>query len=308
MYDIIIIGAGPAGISAGIYAVSRGKRTLILEQTAVGGLLGKVSTVTHYSGIVEQETGATFSARLERQARAAGVEIRFEAVTEVSLKGEYKRITTASGQYEAPKVILASGSRARRLGIPGEEELAGRGMGLNAARDGASYAGRNLYVVGGADGAVKEALYLAQFAKKLTIIHFEDQLGCIPEFRRKVEGCSNIELKLGCRLHEVHGRKQEEAGAAELSLVDSLELVSEKDGRTETIQDPGCGIFVYAGVVPNTELYTELTLDNGYIPVNEKMETELPGVYAAGDIRVKQVRQAATAVADGAIAGINAAM
>ncbi len=308
MYDIIIIGAGPAGISAGIYAVSRGKRTLVLEQTAVGGLLGKVSTVTHYSGIVEQETGATFSARLERQARAAGVEIRFESVTEVSLKGEYKRITTVGGQYEAPKVILASGSRARRLGIPGEEELAGRGMGLNAARDGASYAGRNLYVVGGADGAVKEALYLAQFAKKLTIIHFEDQLGCIPEFRRKVEGCPNIELKLGCRLRGVHGRKQEEAGAAELSLVDSLDLVSEKDGRTETIQDPGCGIFVYAGVVPNTELYTELTLDNGYIPVNEKMETELPGVYAAGDIRVKQVRQAATAVADGAIAGINAAM
>ena len=264
MYDIIIIGAGPAGISAGIYAVSRGKKTLILEQAKVGGLLGKVSTVTHYSGIVEKETGASFAARLEKQALDAGVEIRFETVTEVSLSGETKRAVTAQGSYEAKKIILANGSRGRKLGIPGEEELAGKGMGMNAAKDGEAYAGKNVYVIGGADGAVKEALYLSQLAKKVTIVHFEERLGCIAEFQKKVEKSGNIELKLGSRLHAVYGTERVEA--------------------------------------------LEIAREGGYIPVNEKMETAIPGVYAAGDIRVKQVRQAATAVSDGAVAAINAAM
>ena len=298
MYDIIIIGAGPAGISAGIYAVSRGKKTLVLEKAQVGGIIGKVSTVTHYAAIQAKETGATFARRLEEQARGAGVEIARETVTGVTLTGEVKTVRTDKGTYEAKRVILANGGTPRKLGIPGEAELAGKGMGMNAARDGAAYAGKNIYVVGGADGAVKEALYLANFAKKLTIIHFEDQLGCIPEFREKVAAAGNITLRLGARLHGVYGADR----------VERLEIASEKDGSIETVEDPGCGIFVYAGVTPNTELYTELALEGGYIPTNEKMETAIPGVYAAGDIRVKQVRQVATAVADGAIAAINAAL
>ena len=147
---------------------------------------------------------------------------------------------------------------------------------MNAARDGAAYTGKNIYVVGGADGAVKEALYLASFAKQLTIIHFEDQLGCIAEFRQKVAAAGNIKLRLASRLHAVYGQDQ----------VERLEIASEHDGHIETVKGPGCGIFVYAGVVPNTELFTELTLENGYIPTNEKMETAIPGVYAAGDIQV----------------------
>lgn len=298
MYDILIIGAGPAGISAGIYAVSRGKKTLIIEQAAVGGLIGKVSTVTHYSAIVENETGASFAARLKRQALDAGVEITYETVTKTTLCGETKSIYTEKNCYEAARVILANGSTPRKLGIPGEAELAGRGIGMNAAKDGASYQGKNIYVVGGADGAVKEALYLSQFAKTLTILHFEEQLGCIAEFRNKVQCSGNIQVRLGRRLHAVHGDDR----------VESLEIVHEEDGNIETISDPGCGIFVYAGTTPNTGLYPELTLEGGYIPVNEQMETAIPGVYAAGDIRSKQVRQVATAVSDGAIAAINAAI
>lgn len=297
MYDILIIGAGPAGISAGIYAVSRGKKTLILEQAQVGGIIGKVSTVTHYTALQAHETGATFAARMKEQALNAGVEIAYETVTDVQLAGEAKTIHTNKGTYQARRVILANGGTPRKLGIPGEAELAGKGMGLNAPRDGASYTGKNIYVVGGADGAVKEALYLSSFARKLTIIHFEDQLGCIPEFRQKVAAAGNITLKLGSRLHAVYGQDQ----------VERLEIASERDGSIETIEDPGCGIFVYAGVAPNTQLYTQLTLQDGYIVTNEKMETSIPGVYAAGDIRVKQVRQVATAVSDGAIAAINAA-
>lgn len=298
MYDILIIGAGPAGISAGIYAVSRGKKTLILEQAQVGGIIGKVSTVTHYTALQAHETGATFADRMKEQALNAGVEIAYETVTGVDLVGEVKTIHTNKGSYQARRVILANGGTPRKLGIPGEAELAGKGMGLNAPRDGASYTGKNIYVVGGADGAVKEALYLASFARKLTIIHFEDQLGCIPEFRQKVAAAGNITLKLGSRLHAVYGQDQ----------VERLEIASERDGSIETIEDPGCGIFVYAGVAPNTQLYTQLALQDGYIVTDEKMETSIPGVYAAGDIRVKQVRQVATAVSDGAVAAINAAL
>mgnify|MGYP005766903241 FL=1 len=298
MYDIIIIGAGPAGISAGIYTVSRGKRTLILEKAQVGGIIGKVSTVTHYTAIEKQETGATFAARMKEQALQAGVEIVQAEVVHVALTGEVKSVTTDRGVYEAKRIILANGGTPRKLGIPGEKELVGKGMGMNAARDGAAYAGKNVYVVGGADGAVKEALYLAGFAKQVTIVHFEEQLGCIAEFRQKVAAVGKISVRLASRLHAVYGQDQ----------VERLEIASEQDGSIETIEDPGCGIFVYAGILPNTELYTELALEGGYIPTNDKMETAIPGVYAAGDIRVKQVRQVATAVSDGAIAAINAAM
>lgn len=298
MYDILIIGAGPAGISAGIYAVSRGKKTLVLEQAQVGGIIGKVSTVTHYTALQAQETGATFAARMKEQAQAAGVEIAYETVTGVELTGDVKTVHTDKGTHQARRVILANGGTPRKLGIPGEIELAGKGMGLNAPRDGAAYAGKNIYVVGGADGAVKEALYLASFARQLTIIHFEDQLGCIPEFRNKIAAADNIKLCLGSRLHAVHGTDQ----------VERLEIISEHDGTVQTIEDPGCGIFVYAGVTPNTQLYTELDLQDGYIVTSDKMETSVPGVYAAGDIRAKQVRQVATAVSDGALAAINAAL
>lgn len=298
MYDIIIIGAGPAGISAGIYAVSRGKKVLVLEKAQVGGIIGKVSTVTHYTALQPRETGATFAARMKEQALAAGVEIAYETVTAVELSGEIKTIRTDKGVHQAPRVILANGGTPRKLGIPGEAELAGKGMSLNAPRDAQAYAGRNLYVVGGADGAVKEALYLAGFARRLTIIHFEDTLGCIPEFRSKVAAADNITLRLGSRLHGVYGNGQ----------VERLEIADVHTGKIETVEDPGCGIFVYAGTTPNTQLYGELALQDGYILTNDKMETSLPGVYAAGDIRVKQVRQVATAVSDGAIAAINAAM
>lgn len=297
MYDVVIIGAGPAGISSGIYAVSRGKKTLILEKNQVGGLIANVSTVTHYAGIIKGETGATFAKRLGEQAEKSGVEILQAEVTRVELTGEEKVIDTEKGIFRAKKVILANGTSPRKLGILGEMELAGRGIGMNAAKDAEAYRGKHVYVVGGADGAVKEALYLSGFAEKVTIIHFEEMLGCIAEFREKVAQTPNIELRLQSRLHAVYG----------VEKVESLEILDEKTGAIETIEDSGCGIFVYAGTVPNTKLYTELKMENGFIPVDENMQTEIPGVYAVGDIRVKQVRQVSTAVADGTIAAIHAA-
>ena len=297
MYDFIIIGGGPAGISAAVYAVSRGLRVLVLEQEKIGGVIGKVSIVSHYTAIVEGETGETFAARMKKQALDAGVQISYETVVEVQLTGKTKIVKTNSDVYESHAVLLANGTTPRTLGIPGEDTLTGKGYALNAAKSAQAYAGKHVYVVGGADGAIKEALYLSRFAKKVFIIHFEDKLGAIPEFTNKLAQLGNVELLLHSRLTEIGGKGQ----------VEWLQLTDEKTGVTTKIGDEGCGIFVYAGATPNTQLYPELHLENGYIPVNEKMETMYQGVYAAGDICVKQVRQAATAVADGAVAAINAA-
>lgn len=293
MYDIIVIGAGPAGVSAAIYGKSRGKNVLVLEKNQVGGLIGTVSTVTHYTAIVQEETGKSFAERMETQARGAGVEIRYETVTDVTLTGEIKKVVTDKGSYDSKALILANGGSGRMLGIPGENL---KGVRLNAPKDGPNYKGKTVYVIGGADGAVKEALYLAKTAGKVIIVCVEDALACIQEFKNKVKALDNIEIMPHSSLTAVYGD----------SAVEALEFTDNKTGKKRLVKDAECGVFVYAGVVPNTQMYTELKLDGGYIPVDDAMRTEISGVFAAGDICVKKVRQVATAVADGAVAGIQA--
>ena len=294
MYYMIVIGAGPAGVSAAVYGKSRGKKVLLLEKNQVGGLIGTVSTVTHYTAIVQEETGGSFAERMKAQALGAGVEIRYEKVTETKLKGKVKKVITDQGTYEARTLILANGGSGRMLGIPGENL---KGVRLNAPKDGPNYKGKNVYVIGGADGAVKEALYLARIAAKVTIVCVEEELACIREFKDKVVSCNNIEIMPHTSLTAVYGGES----------VEALEFTDNKTGKKQSVKDTECGVFVYAGIVPNTQMYTELKLDGGYIPVDRDMQTEIPGVFAAGDICVKKVRQVATAVADGAIAGIQAA-
>lgn len=294
MYDIIIIGAGPAGISAAVYGKSRGKKVLVLEKKQVGGLIGTVSTVTHYAAIMQEETGNTFAERMKEQALGAGVEIRYENVTETKLTGEIKKVVTDKESYESKTLILANGGSGRMLGISGENL---KGVRLNAPKDGLNYKGKNVYVIGGADGAVKEALYLSEIAGKVIIVCVEDELACIQEFKDKVTTRDNIEIMPHSSLAAVYGSE----------AVEELEFVDNKTGKKQIVKDAECGVFVYAGIVPNTQMYTELKLDGGYIPVDDSMQTQIPGVFAAGDIRVKKVRQVATAVADGAIAGIQAA-
>ena len=294
MYDIIIIGAGPAGISAAVYGKSRGKKVLVLEKKQVGGLIGTVSTVTHYTAIVQEETGSTFAERMKEQALGAGVEIHYENVIEAKLTGEIKEVVTNKETYKSKTLILANGGSGRMLGIPGENL---KGVRLNAPKDGMNYKGKNVYVIGGADGAVKEALYLAEMAGKVIIVCVEDELACIQEFKDKVAAHNNIEIMPHSSLTAVYGSES----------VEELEFTDNKTGKKQIINDTDCGVFVYAGIIPNTQMYTELKLDGGYIPVDDSMQTEIPGVFAAGDIRVKKVRQVATAVADGAIAGIQAA-
>ena len=294
MYDIIIIGAGPAGISAAVYGKSRGKRVLVLEKRQVGGLIGTVSTVTHYTAVAQGESGNTFAERMKEQALKAGVEIRYETVIETKLTGEIKKVVTNKESYESKTLILANGGSGRMLDIPGESL---KGVRLNALKDGMDYKGKNVYVIGGADGAVKEALYLADIAAKVMIVCVEEELACIQEFRDKVVTHENIEIMPHSSLTAIYGSE----------AVEALEFTDNKTGKKQIVKDSECGVFVYAGIVPNTQMYTELRLDGGYIPVDDSMQTKIPGVFAAGDIRVKKVRQVPIAVADGAIAGIQAA-
>ena len=296
MYDVVVIGAGPAGISAAIYATSRGLNTLVIEKEEVGGTLGKVSTVSHYTALIENESGATFAKRMREQAYAAGVEIRYEKVIETALSSKIKVITTADNCYEAKAIIIANGTTPRKLDIPGEEKLTGKGYGMNAAKDAEKYRNKNVYVIGGADGAIKEALYLAEFARKVTIVHFEDQLATIHEFAHKIKQKDNIDVLLHTRLHEVIGEEE----------INTIIFIDEHTKAIQEVKDCGCGIFVYAGATPNSEVFMDVAQEDGFIITNDKMETNIAGVYGAGDICKKQVRQAATAIADGAIAAINA--
>ena len=290
-FDIIIIGAGPAGISAAIYSKSRGKKTLLLEKNSIGGTIGNVSTVTHYAGIVTGETGEEFAQRLERQVMDPGVDVRIERVVSADLGKKDKIVTTENNSYLAKAVIIASGCIRRHLGIPGEKKFGN----LNAAKNHIEFAGRDAYVVGGSDGAVKEALFLSGHANHVFIIHFEEKLGAISEFKEKIGRTSNITPLLNRRLIRINGK----------DCLESLELENMVTGEKEEIICRGAGLFIYAGGIPDSSIY-DVEKDGGYIKTTEKMETSEKGVFSAGDVNLKQIRQIATAVSDGAIAAINA--
>lgn len=297
MYDLIIIGAGPAGLCAAIYAASRSLSTLVLEQSEPGGVLGNVSVVTHYPGIIEGETGKTIAARMKAQVENAGVEISIEKVIGAKLEGDCKEIQTEKATYQAKAVILANGTTPRTLGIPGEKELCGIAVSYNAVKDGARFASKEIYVVGGSDGALKETLYLSGIGSHVTLVHFEDKLGAIREFTDKAEAKDNIDIRLHSRITALHGDQ---------NGLHSLDITDEHTKETVTIPAEGAGIFIYAGSLPNTEIYEGLTLENGFIVTDDEMKTNIPGVFAAGDIRKKTVRQASTAVSDGTLAAIAA--
>ncbi len=291
MYDIIIIGAGPAGLSAGIYTSRLGMKTLILEKLNPGGQITLSSEIENYPGVCEVKSGLEFMACWPDQAKKFGAEIKSEEVKELKTeKGEWK-ITTDKNTYEAKAVIVATGSTPKKAGFEGEIEYTGRGVSYCAVCDGFFYKDKVVAVIGGGDTALEEALYLSKIAKKVYLIHRRDKFRAAPSTQKRVFNTPNIEIIYNETVKKVFGKE----------FVEGIILSSNKEIKVD-------GVFVFVGMKVNNELVKDLVELNewGEVKVDLNMQTSLKGLYAAGDIRQNSVKQVVAAAGDGAVAGINA--
>lgn len=302
IYDVVILGGGPAGLSAGLYAGRGGLKTLLIEQGAVGGQIALSAEIENYPGqLPEGESGLTLSDRMARQCGRFGVERKSDTVRTAELEGEVKRLEGAGGSYLGRTVIIATGASPRPIGCENEKEFVGRGVSYCASCDGAFFRGLDVYVAGGGDSAVEEALYLTRFARKVTVIHRRDTLRAA----RTIQEKAFAEPKIGFLFDSVVVRA--DGG----DVLDTVTVKNVKTGELTTIRAPEedgmLGLFGFVGRIPNTELFqAALPLENGYIRTDEDMRTGVPGVFAAGDVRVKSLRQVVTACADGAVAAVQA--
>lgn len=302
LYDLIIIGGGPAGLAAALYAGRAKMKTLLFEGEKYGGQIALTTEVENYPGAAVNETGPGLVARMAEQAEHFGVELKLENVTEVDFASKDKKVTTAKGDYFAKTIIIATGANPRKLGVPGEADLTGKGVSYCATCDGAFFEDLPIYVIGGGDTAVDEAYFLSKFGRKVTIVHRRDELRAARSIQDKVFNTPNIEVMWDSVVEEIGGD----------GLVEKLVLKNVKTGELTEVnasEDDGTfGVFVLVGYIPANELLVDkITLDEqGYVPAGEDMKTNVPGVFVAGDLRAKTLRQVVTATSDGALAAIQA--
>lgn len=301
-YDIVIIGAGPAGLAAGLYAGRARMSTLIIEKEKDGGQIVQTAEIENYPGGMEEESGPTLVARFAAQAEKFGCEKVLDTVKEVELDGPVKKIVCNKETYEAKAVIIASGASPSHIGCPGEAEFTGKGVSYCATCDAAFFEDFEVYVVGGGDAAVEEAMYLTKFARKVTIIHRRDELRAAKSIQEKAFKNEKLAFMWNSVIKEIRGE----------GLVNSMIVENTKTGeQTEIVADEEdgiFGIFVFIGFKPATAVFEgKVNMERGYIVTDQEMRTNVPGVYAAGDCRVKELRQVITAASDGAIAAWQAA-
>jgi thioredoxin reductase (NADPH) len=302
MYDVIIIGAGPAGLTAGLYAGRSRLKTLIIEKAQDGGQIAITDEIENYPGaLVEGETGPTLIKRMTEQAAKFGAERVSDTIKEVNLGGEVKTLTGNKGSYEARAVIIATGAHPRPIGCENEGKFIGKGISFCATCDASFYEDLEVYVAGGGDSAVEEALYLTKFARKVTIIHRRDELRAAKSIQEKAFRNEKIAFLWNSAVDAVDGE----------GVLSHMRVKNTKTGEItelEADEDDGMfGLFGFLGYIPNSGLFEGvLPLENGYIKTDDNMKTGIPGVFAAGDIRVKSLRQVVTAAADGAIAAMQA--
>ncbi|MDL2250321.1 thioredoxin-disulfide reductase [Ohessyouella blattaphilus] len=299
IYDVIILGAGPAGLAAGLYAGRSRLSTLIIEKGQDGGQIAITDEIENYPGQrVEGESGASLVARMTEQAEKFGCERIADTVTEVSLDGEIKVIKTAKAEYQAKNVIVATGAFSRPIGCKGEEDYIGRGVSYCATCDANFFEDLEVYVVGGGDSAVEEALYLTKFARKVTIIHRRDELRAAKSIQEKAFANPKVDFMWDSVVEEIGGE----------DILSEMKVKNVKTGEITTVvadEDDGLfGLFGFIGTIPNSDLFKGIIDmdERGYIKGDENMGTNLDGVYVAGDVRIKSLRQVVTAAADGAIA------
>ena len=297
VYDVIIIGAGPGGLAAGIYAGRSRLKTLIIEKAFDGGQIAITAEVENYPGGTEHESGASLTERMVAQTVKFGVEKVYGTVLEVELEGKIKTVKTTDNTYQAKAVIIATGAFPRLIGCPGEKELTGKGVSYCATCDGAFFEDLEVYVLGGGDTAVEEAIYITRFARKVTIIHRRDELRAAKYLQEHAKANPKIDFMWNTVVTEIKGD-----GVVESMVVEDL-VTGEKREILADEEDGTFGIFVFVGFVPNSSLFEgKITMEGGYIVTDEDMRTNIEGVYAVGDIRKKALRQVVTAAADGAIA------
>ena len=297
IYDLVIIGAGPAGLSAGIYAGRSRLKTLLIEKEKDGGQIVITNEIENYPGGMEEESGPSLIKRMVHQLEKFGAEKVFDTVESVDFSGSVKILKGLKNEYHARAVIIAGGANPRPIGCPGERKLIGKGVSYCATCDGAFFEDFEVFVVGGGDSAVEEALYLTRFARKVTIIHRRDELRAAKSIQEKAFANPKISFLWNTTITELKGD----------GLLESMTIKDTVTGETREIiadeNDGTFGVFVFVGLVPQTEIYAgKITTENGYIVTDENMKTNIPGVFAAGDIREKSFRQVVTATADGAIA------
>lgn len=301
IYDVIILGGGPAGLAAGLYAGRARLDTLMIEKEKEGGLIVQTEEVENYPGALEGDTGMTLTQRMVDQVDKFLANRLIDTIIEVDLKSDIKVLKGQKGEYRAKTVIVATGAKPKLMGCPGEADFIGKGVSYCATCDGAFFEGFEVYVVGGGDSAVEEAIFLTRFAKKVHIIHRRDELRAAKSIQEKAFENEKIDFIWDSQVEEVKGS----------GLVNSMVIKNRKTGEITEIKadenDGIFGIFVFIGYNPITELFEgKLDMKDNYLLTNEIMETNIPGVFAAGDVRDKMLRQVVTATADGAIAAVSA--
>jgi thioredoxin reductase (NADPH) len=296
IYDVIIAGAGPAGMTAAVYTSRANLSTLMIERGMPGGQMANTEDVENYPGF-ESILGPDLSTKMFEHAKKFGAEYAYGDIKEIIDNGDTKTVIAGSKQYKAYSVIISAGAEYKKVGVPGEKELSGRGVSYCAVCDGAFFKQKELYVIGGGDSAVEEGVYLTRFASKVTIVHRRDELRAQKILQDRAFANEKINFIWNHTIKSINDKD---------GKVGSVTLVSTQNGEEQEL--PADGVFIYIGMIPLSKPFTNLgiTNENGYIETNELMETKVAGIFAAGDIREKTLRQIVTATGDGSIAAQSA--
>ena len=292
IYDMIIVGGGPGGYTAALYAARAGLDVMLIERLSAGGQMNLTGQIDNYPGFPEGVDGFQLSMQMQQQAERFGAKTRYAEVLKLELEGQIKSVQTNEGNYKAKTVIISTGANPRQLGVEREKEMIGRGVGYCAHCDGMFYRGKTVVVVGGGNSAVAEALYLSRIAKEVILVHRRDSLRATQIYLKPLQEASNIRILWNSEVAELVGEE----------VLAGVKVRNLRSGEVQLLDVQG--LFVSVGRKPATELVKDqLTLDAaGYIMAGEDTKTNLAGVYAVGDVRTKELRQIVTAVADGAMA------
>ena len=295
IYDVVIIGAGPAGMTAAVYASRAELKTVMLERGVPGGQMANTEEVENFPGFV-MTTGPELSSKMFEHAQTFGAEYKYGDIKSVEVDGDIKILKTSSEEIHTKSVIIATGAEYKTIGVPGEDLLRGRGVSYCAVCDGAFFKERELVVIGGGDSAVEEGVFLTKYASKVTIVHRRDELRAHKILQDRAFKNDKIEFIWDTELQTINGD----------SRVESVTLKNKNTG--ETYDYKADGVFIYIGMLPLTSPFEDLGIlnENGYIVTNEEMETDIPGIFVAGDVREKSLRQIVTATGDGSLAAQNA--